>query len=324
MNPLFFVGVFVLLFALIMLAVSAGIKYLESERKKRVADLLHTATGLTPLPEARILTDAPGENGSGLGQSLSELPVLKGMQKQIWQAGLDWPSTHLLFAMAAGAVLGGLLGLLVPTYWFRDAAVLALAGLFGLLPYLLMRFKRRKRLREFEEQFPDALDFLCRSLRAGHAFSVSLEMLADESPEPLSVEFRRVFHEQNLGAPIEDALHNLAQRVPLLDVRFFVSSVLLQRETGGNLAEILTKLAYVIRERFRLKGQVRAASAHGRLTAAILTLMPIATAVGLMIVAPDYLRIMARDPDGKLMIAGAVVAQILAYFFIRRIVNIKV
>jgi len=100
--------------------------------------------------------------------------------------------------------------------------------------------------------------------------------------------------------------------------------VLLQRETGGNLAEILTKLAYVIRERFRLKGQVRAASAHGRLTAAILTLMPIATAVGLMIVAPDYLRIMARDPDGKLMIAGAVVAQILAYFFIRRIVNIKV
>jgi tight adherence protein B len=324
MNLLIFGVIFVLLFALVMLAVSAGVKYLERERKKRVENLLHTATGLMPLPEARILSASPEEAGNGLGRTLSELPLLKGLQKQIWQAGLDWTSTGLVLGMAGCGLLGGLLGLAVPAPVFREATVLALAGVFGVLPYSLMRFKRRRRLWEFEEQFPDALDFLCRSLRAGHAFSVSLEMMGDESPEPLAGEFRRVFHEQNLGAPIEDALRNLTERMPLLDVRFFVSSVLLQRETGGNLAEILTKLAYVIRERFRLKGQVRAVSAHGRLTAGILTAMPIATAIGLMMAAPDYLRIMARDPDGKRMIAGAIAGQLVGYYFIRRIVNIKV
>jgi tight adherence protein B len=161
-------------------------------------------------------------------------------------------------------------------------------------------------------------------MRAGHAFSVSLEMLADESPEPLSREFRQVFNEQNLGASIEVALQNLAKRVPLLDVSFFVSAVMLQKETGGNLAEILTKLAYVIRERFRLKGQVKAASAHGRITGLVLTIMPIILVFALLIIAPGYLQSMARDPDGKYMIFGAIVGQFVGYYFIRRIVNIKV
>jgi tight adherence protein B len=168
------------------------------------------------------------------------------------------------------------------------------------------------------------LDFLSRSMRAGHAFTISLEMIGEDMADPLGQEFRTLFNEQNLGAPLDIALRNFGQRVPLLDARFFISSVLLQKQTGGNLSEILSRLSYVIRERFRLKGQVKAASAHGRMTASILTVLPIATMLGLLIVAPGYLQGMAADSDGKWLIGGAVVAQILGNYCIKRIINIKV
>jgi tight adherence protein B len=161
-------------------------------------------------------------------------------------------------------------------------------------------------------------------MRAGHAFTISMEMLGQELPDPLGQEFRTLFNEQNLGAPLDVALRNFTERVPSLDARFFTSSVMLQRQTGGNLSEILSRLAYVIRERFRLKGQVKAASAHGRLTASILTVLPIATMVGMMLVAPTYLKSMADDSDGKWLIGAAIAAQILGNFFIKKIINIKV
>jgi tight adherence protein B len=184
--------------------------------------------------------------------------------------------------------------------------------------------KRNKRMRQFEEQFPEALDFLARSMRAGHAFSVSLEMMADESPDPLGFEFRRTSNEQNLGAPLEVALRGLANRVPLLDVRFFVAAVLLQRQTGGNLAEVLTKLAYIIRERFRLKSHIRTASTHGRLTAAVLTILPIFTVLGLMLINPGYVEGMAADVDGRRLLVAAMAGQITGYLVIRKMVNIEV
>jgi tight adherence protein B len=199
-----------------------------------------------------------------------------------------------------------------------------LALVFGGTPYFIVRHKRSKRLNALEEQFPEALDFLARSMRAGHAFSISLEMLGEELADPLGQEFRALFNEQNLGAPLDVALRNFTMRVPLLDARFFTSSVLLQKQTGGNLSEILSRLAYVIRERFRLKGQVRAASAHGRLTATILTLLPVGTMLALLVVAPGYLQGMAEDSDGKWLIGGAIVAQVLGNFFIKKIINIKV
>jgi tight adherence protein B len=195
---------------------------------------------------------------------------------------------------------------------------------FGSLPYAYARFKRQRRFAAFEEQFPEALDFLARSMRAGHAFSVSLEMLGAESPDPLGLEFRTLFNEQNLGAPLEVAFDNMLRRFPIVDVRFFVSSVMLQKQTGGNLSEILLRLAYVIRERVRLKGQVKAISAHGRLTAGILTVMPIALMFALFFVAPGYLQGMARDPDGKYLIFAAIVSQLLGYYFIRKIIRIKI
>jgi tight adherence protein B len=202
--------------------------------------------------------------------------------------------------------------------------VVGLAILGGYIPYMQVLRKRTKRLKEFEGQFPDALDFLARSMRAGHAFSVSLEMLADEMADPLAFEFRQVFNEQNLGMSIDTALKNLQVRVPSVDVGFFVSAVMLQKETGGNLAEILTKLSYIIRERFRLKLKVRSASAHGRLTGTILVITPIVLTGLLSMIAPDYVATMVNDPVGKYLIVVAIINQFLAYFFIRKIINIKV
>jgi tight adherence protein B len=221
-------------------------------------------------------------------------------------------------------VPGVILGALFPFLMNGPITAITLGLLFGATPYMIVRKKRTKRLEALEEQFPEALDFLSRSMRAGHAFSMSLEMVGEELADPLGQEFRALFNEQNLGAPMDVALHNFNVRVPLLDARFFTSSVMLQKQTGGNLSEILSRLAYVIRERFRLKGQVKAASAHGRFTATILTLLPVGTMVCMLVVAPGYLQGMASDSDGKWLIGGAIFAQILGNFFIKKIINIKV
>ena len=315
---------FVVVFAFTLLAVSMGLKFFDARRKTQMTGMLRTASGEPVVAIDSLLKELNSENPSGFKALLASLSFTRRAQEQIQQAGLNWSSTRLLTMMAVGAIIGLVLGTMFPFLVSAPitAAVLGLAC--SSLPYLYVRQKRQKRLDTLEEQFPEALDFLSRSMRAGHAFSISLEMVGEELADPLGQEFRALFNEQNLGAPLDVALRNFGLRVPLLDVRFFTSSVLLQKQTGGNLSEILTRLAYVIRERFRLKGQVKAASAHGRLTATILTLLPIGTMLGLLLVAPGYLQGMAEDSDGKWMIGGAVVAQILGNYFIKRIINIKV
>jgi tight adherence protein B len=192
------------------------------------------------------------------------------------------------------------------------------------VPFLLVYWKRKRVFNAFEEQLPEALDFLSRSMRAGHGFSVALEMLSTDSPDPLGSAFRRISNDIQLGASLEVALKKMGTLMPLLDVRFFVSSVLLQQETGGNLGEILSKLAHIIRERFRLKGQVKAASAHGRITALVLTLMPLGVTGFMLVINPQYLKGMAATDIGRYMIYGAIVGQVIGYFIIQKIVNIKV
>jgi len=274
--------------------------------------------------ESRILKDLPGEQGRLLERLLHCFNLAGRAEAALQQAGLDWTLERLLLMMAVMGAAGGAIGTLflpaLTPLWRALGCGLAAAA----LPYLYVRWQRSKRLDAFEEQLPEALDFLARSMRAGHAFSISLEMMSDEMPDPSGVEFLALFNEQNLGAPMELALRNLTERVPLLDVRFFTSAVMTQRQTGGNLSEILTRLAYVIRERFRLKGQVKAASAHGRMTAGILTAMPIVTMLALMLVAPGYLQSMADIREGRYMIAGCVVAQVIGNLVIRKIIRIKV
>ncbi len=315
---------FFVILAVVLITVSLGWAALEAQRKKKVVGMLETVAGKMPEAETTVLKDAGVSREDIVTRLLANLDLSKKLHAQIQQAGLDWTVGKLCLVSLVTAVVGLLIGLrfnilMSPAL---SAAALAVAGAF--LPYLFVLKKRGKRLAMFEEQFPEALDFLARAMRAGHAFSVSLEMLSDESPEPLAREFRQVFNEQNLGSPIEQALKNLAVRMPLIDVSFFVSAVILQKETGGNLSEILNKLSYVIRERFKLKGQVKAASAHGRVTGLILTVMPIVLMFALMAIAPGYLQGMAKDSDGKWLIVGAIAGQFLGYFFIRRIINIKV
>jgi tight adherence protein B len=315
---------FVVVFALTLLAVSLGLKFFDARRKTQMTDMLRTAAGEPVIAIHNLLKEIHSENPSGFRALLVSLHFTRHAQELIQQAGLNWSSSRLLTGMAIGGVLGLVLGSTFPLLvnGFITAVVLGLT--LSVSPYLYVRHKRQKRLNTLEEQFPESLDFLSRSMRAGHAFSISLEMVGEEMADPLGQEFRALFNEQNLGAPLDVALRNFGMRVPLLDVRFFTSSVLLQKQTGGNLSEILSRLAYIIRERFRLKGQVKAASAHGRLTATILTLLPVATMLGLLLVAPGYLQSMAGDSDGRWMIGSAIAAQILGNICIKKIIDIKV
>jgi tight adherence protein B len=192
------------------------------------------------------------------------------------------------------------------------------------LPFAYASWQRSKRFHRFEDLFPEAIELLARAVRAGHAFTTALEVIATEIGEPVSGEFRKLFEEQKFGLPIRDALLNFVERVPLVDVKFFVTAVMLQRETGGNLAEILDKLSYVIRERFKILRQVRVYSAQGRLTMMILLGLPPAVVIMMMFVNRDFIWILFTDPLGHLLIAIGAGLQIVGFFMIRRIIQIQV
>jgi tight adherence protein B len=315
---------FVVIFALVLIAVSLGLKFFEDRRRHHVGEMLRTLDDTRPAAASKLLRDLAEPRAGGIGRLLESCNFTHAARRRIQQAGLDWHPQKLVALMAMLGAAGFLLGLRLAFLGGGAVTGLALGVVAGSLPYLYVRRKSSKRLAEMEAQFPEALDFLSRSMRAGHAFTISLEMLSEELAAPLGQEFRTLFNEQNLGAPIETALRNLTLRVPLLDVKFFASAILLQRQTGGNLSEILVRLAYLIRERFRLKGQVRASSAHGRMTATILTLLPVATVCALLVVAPGYLQGMAADPDGRKLIAAALIAQVLGNICIKKIIHIKV
>jgi tight adherence protein B len=254
---------------------------------------------------------------------LKRFQLLKRIEGLLEQAGLKWRPARLVHACLAMFLGGFLLArLLIPLPYV--SLQLAIGALAAVTPIIYVAKVRSKRLHRFEELFPESLEFVARSMRAGHAFSVSLEMIHREFQEPLAGEFRRSFDEHNLGLPLDQALLKLANRVPLLDVHFFVSAVLLQKRTGGNLAEILDKLAYVIRERFKLRGRIRAISAHGRMTGVALTLIPIGVALLMFYVNPSYISFFIEDETGNIMLGVAVLLQMLGYLIIRKIVSIEV
>lgn len=323
MNSGLILLIFLVLFAIMLVAISLGYRFLETQRKKQVEGMLQVVSGQSSTDTATSVLRESGDEDP-LEVLLRKSQISNRLSAMIQQSGLPWTVTRLAAMTVLAALAGAVLGFVFRPLGFVVFSVVGAALLLGSLPFLYLRFKRNKRMSEFEQQLPEALDFLARSMRAGHAFTISLEMLGAESPDPLGQEFRTLFNELNLGAPLETALANFSARVPLLDIRLFVSSVLLQRQTGGNLSEILLRLAYVIRERFRLRGQVKAASAHGRMTAIVLSLLPIVLVLALTIIAPQYLASMANDPDGKWLIVGAILAQCLGYYIMRRIVNIKV
>lgn len=263
------------------------------------------------------------QGGSVAAKIVRRFELQAKLQDLLEQAGLKWTPTRLVNACLIAGVAGFFVGWLMLPGTVRQAAW-AIGLVAAVAPFVYVLRARKSRIGRFEELFPESLEFVARSMRAGHAFSVSLEMIHREFQEPLAGEFRRTFEEHNLGLPLDVALQKLAKRVPLLDVHFFVSAVLLQKRTGGNLAEILDKLAYVIRERFKLRGRIRAISAHGRMTGIALTCIPIGVAVIMFYVNPDYVRFFFNDEIGHYMLGAAVLLQVIGYLIIKKIVTIEI
>ncbi len=276
-----------------------------------------------------------GEAAVGVGllrdEMLSSVPFVNRLmlhwswstrlREVISQAGLGMRPGVLV--MTSGIVLLGtylIAGQLL--HRFLPALLLALVG--GAVPIGLVAWKRQRRFRRFEEHFPEALDLLGRAVRAGHAFTTGLEMISKEMAEPIAGEFRTTFDEQNFGLPLRDALLNMAERVPLIDVRFFVTALLIQKETGGNLAEILDGLSRVIRDRFRIYREVQVKTAQGRLTAAILIALPPLMMVLLEIINPHYIGVLFTDPEGPTVLAIAGILQLVGSVVLWKIIHIEV
>ena len=264
-------------------------------------------------------------------EQLSEIPALDSLlrrsarvsdlQKMLAQANISMRAGNFLGISAVAGVVATLLA-----YSLSGRVEVAwIALLVGfILPYSYASIRRNKRFEKFEELFPEAIDTLARAVRAGHAFTTALEMITAEVAEPVSGEFRQLYEEQKFGMPVRDALMNLTERVPLVDVKFFVTAVMLQRETGGNLAEILDNLSYVIRERFKIQRQVRVYTAQGRLTMALLMGMPPIIVTAMLLLNPSFIRPLFADPIGHTLLVGGITLQTVGYFVIRKIIRIQV
>jgi tight adherence protein B len=246
--------------------------------------------------------------------------VLRYLAVQIERANMDMPPERLLgMALAVGVAGAFLLAWLSPLW----VVTVPLGFAAAWLPIAVVRFRAERRVRKFEEQFPEAIELIARALRAGHAMTTGLALVAEELPDPVGAEFRLVYDRQNFGMSMPDALRLFAQRVPLLDARFFVTAVLTQRESGGNLAEILDNLGDVIRQRFRVKRQIRVVTAHARLTGWVLTMIPVVIALGMVVVAPDHILTLVNDPLGIQMAVVAFGLWVLGYLAIRKLTDVE-
>jgi tight adherence protein B len=274
-----------------------------------------------PSEELALLRDEMLSQIPAFDNLLRRSERISNLQLLLSQAGMEMRAGNMLVLCLISGVVFAVVTLLV-----SKAAVFAWVGLLAgtLLPYSFVSYKRTRRFQKFEELFPEAIDTLARAVRAGHAFTTALELIANEISEPVSSEFRKLFEEQKFGMPVRDALLNMAERVPLVDVKFFVTAVMLQRETGGNLAEILDNLSYMIRERFKIMRQVRVFTAQGRLTMMLLMALPPVIVVVMLLMNPGFIRPLFDDPIGHTLIVAGITLQTVGYFVIRRIIHIQV
>lgn len=269
----------------------------------------------------RLLKDETLSTISVWARLLERWDFIRIMQRHLLQAGLSWSVGRVtLLMLLAGSVAFTLAG---RVEWMPGWASAMIGVTVCFLPYLHILKRRAKRFRSFEEHFPDALDSLARSLRAGHPFPSAMQIVADEAEEPVSAEMRQTAADGNLGTSWTEALNNLVERMPLLEVSTFASAVQLQNRTGGKLHEVLVSIAENMRESTALKGEVRALAAHGKLTGTVLTILPIAIAGVMATVNPGYLAVLIYHPYGKFLISGAIVCLFAAHLIIRRIVDIK-
>lgn len=292
-------------------------------RRKLDSRLMEISTADKDGDEAHNVLVKPGTGGMLPALDRAFGKTARGSALKAWleQSGTKASlSSIVLMAIFSGVLVAFSAALFTHAGWSMPVGF---AIGFG-LPFMVLNMKRTRRLRAFEEQFPEALDLISRALKAGHAFATGLKMVADEMEEPVGPEFRKTFDEQNFGLPLKDALENLTHRIPLLDVRFFSTAVLIQRETGGNLSEILENLAHVVRERFKILRQVRVFTAHGRMTGYVLLALPAFLSIALMFINPDHMNLLFRERMGQQMLMAAIVMQTFGFLWIKKIVKIEV
>jgi tight adherence protein B len=321
---------------LILVVVALGVFVVASLLDQRSAQArllrerlatVQQAAARAPSEELALLRDEMLSKIPAIDSLLRRSSRISNMQPFLEQANLKIRAGNILMLCAVSAVaLAGVGFLAAGSLPANQALLFAAVGLVlgGFLPYSYASYRRTKRFQKFEELFPEAIDTLARAVRAGHAFTTALELIANELSEPIASEFRKLFEEQKFGLPVRDALMNLAERVPLVDVKFFVTAVMLQRETGGNLAEILDNLSYVIRERFKIMRQVRVYTAQGRLTMMLLMGLPPVIVITMLLTSPAFIRPLFADPIGHFLVVAGIVLQTMGYFVIRKIIQIQV
>jgi tight adherence protein B len=318
------IAIALLVFVVVALGAFAVLSLLD--QRKSQARVLRDRLSATQKP-----TEAPVDVALLRDEMMSRIPAfdtilrrserISALQEMLSQGDVDVRAGNfLIFCLLASVAFGAAFMIAGGSVLFGWAGLVL--GFF--IPYAYASHRRAKRFQRFEERFPEAIDTLARAVRAGHAFTTALEMIANEISEPVAGEFRQLFEEQKFGLPVRDALLNLADRIPLVDVKFFVTAVMLQRETGGNLAEILDNLSYVIRERFKILRQVRVHTAQGRLTMVLLMALPPTIVVVMLTLNPGFIRPLFTDPLGHVLIVAGIVLQTVGYFFIRRIIRIQV
>jgi tight adherence protein B len=318
-----FIGILALFLAVYWVLVLRPEGAAERQLKRRLKGGASAAAKKAKAERLSLVNEvAPHSSVPALDRLLTRADgVRQPLEMLIERSGLQITAGHLILGTVFAAALGGVIAWWLT--WEIWAAVIGLVVL-GMIPYAVVRSVATRRIAKFEEQFPEAIDLISRALRAGHAFTTSLGMVAEEVAEPVRSEFKLLYDRQNYGMPLPDALRNFAERLPLLDARFFVTAVLTQRESGGNLAEVLDSLAALVRERFRLKRQVRTLSAHGRITGFVLASLPIVLSVLLYLIAPAHISRLVTDPIGVRMVMAVVVLQVIGFIAMRRIINIEI
>jgi len=317
--------------AVSLLAFVVGSLFDQRRAKARLLrerlDNVDRAAQRAPSEELALLRDEMLSRIPALDTLLRRSQSVSSLQTMLTQADLGMRAGNVLVLCVLCAVLAGVAGLVAtsampPRQSTLFTCTAILLGAF--LPYSYTSYRRNKRFQKFEELFPEAIYTLARAVRAGHAFTTAMELISNEISEPVATEFRKLFEEQKFGLPVRDALLNLTERMPLVDVKFFVTAVMLQRETGGNLAEILDNLSYVIRERFKIMRQVRVYTAQGRLTMMLLMGLPPIIVVVMLIMNPAFIKPLFDDPIGHTLLVAGITMQTIGYFVIRRIIQIQV
>ncbi|MBI4642327.1 MAG: type II secretion system F family protein [Deltaproteobacteria bacterium] len=320
-------GLMVLLIFLCFLCLLEGAFWFFADTKRRHQRRLQKRIKfLQGLSESNLVSKESLLKTEGLStipllhQTLKRMQHLGQAQTLLDQSGVGWSVGHLvLLSLLVGAV-----GMCLAFFKFGPLGGIIGGGLGAVIPYRILKFKKKRRVKKFEKQLPESLDLLARGLKAGHAFASGLQLVATEMENPIAIEFFKTFKEYNHGLDLNTALLNLCNRMDLRDLRYFTTAVMIQRETGGNLTEILEKIAFLIRERFKLRNQIKALTAEGRLSGWILMMMPPGVALILFRLNPDYIMVLINHPLGRMMAMTALFFQAIGMLCIRKIVNIKV